>query len=77
MCHLLINNSFFFSNNGTIILVCFDRCSQELLCESGDQDECVANVGVSRKQLPLSIYCECHQDVKHTQHDVEPKAFAS
>lgn len=46
--------------------MCFDRCSQELLCESGDQDERVADVGVSGEQLPLPLYCESRQDVKHT-----------
>lgn len=49
-----------------IVLPCFDRRAQELLCESGDQDERVADVGVSGEQLRLPLYCECHQDVKHT-----------
>lgn len=53
-------------NNGMIVLACFYRCAQELLCESGNEDECVADVGVSGEQLPLPLYCECRQDVKHT-----------
>lgn len=52
-----------------IVLVCFNRCAQELLCESGDQDKRVADVGVSGEQLSLPLYCECHQDVTQ-QHTV-------
>lgn len=35
-----------------------DRRAEEFLCESGDEDERVADVGVSGEQRPLSLHCE-------------------
>lgn len=49
----------------------FDRRAQELLSESGNQDERIADVGVSGEQLPIPLYCECRQFVKH----IETKAL--
>lgn len=41
-----------------LICVFLDRRAEELLCESGDEDERVADVGVSRGQRPLPLHCE-------------------
>lgn len=46
-------------------LVCFDRRAQELLGKSGDQDERIADVGVSGKQFPLPLYRECRQKMSN------------
>lgn len=41
-----------------VTCVFLDRRSEEFLCESGDEDERVADVGVSGEQRPLSLHCE-------------------
>ncbi len=41
-----------------VTCVCLDRRAEEFLGESGDEDERVADVGVSGEQRPLSLHCE-------------------